>query len=138
MALKHLIIFIFQIDFVNALFNFANGLNSCSLNDTEIGLFSTFVLLSPDRCGLSEQKTILRTRERLAEALRVQIVSSRPGSSNSLQIMPALEAKIPELRELGTKHCNHLEWLRTNWTLVRLPPLFAEIFDIPKSEEDLQ
>lgn len=113
-------------------------MNSCGLNDTEIGLFSTFVLLTPDRCGLSEQKAILRTRERVEEALRVQIVSSRSGSSNSLQIMPALEAKIPELRELGAKHCYHLEWLRTNWTLVRLPPLFAEIFDIPKCEEDLQ
>lgn len=113
-------------------------MNSCGLNDTEIGLFSTFVLLSPDRCGLSEQKTILRIRERIAEALRVQIVSTRPGSSNSLQIMPTLEAKIPELKELGIKHSNHLDWLRTNWTAVRLPPLFAEIFDIPKCEEDLQ
>lgn len=52
--------------------------------------------------------------------------------------MPALEAKIPEIRELGAKHFSHLDWLRQNWTLMRLPPLFAEIFDIPKIEEDLQ
>lgn len=38
---------------------------------------------------------------------------------------------------LGARHCTHLDWLRTNWTNIRLPPLFAEIFDIPKSEDDL-
>ena len=57
-----------------------------------------------------------------------------------LQIMPALEAKIQELRSLGLRHFNHLDWFRTNWKhTFRLPPLFAEIFDIPNiCEEDLQ
>lgn len=88
------------------------------------------------RPGIAEPKQISRTRERIAEALRVQIVRSRPGTTNSLQLMPALEAKIPELSELGAKHCTHLNWLRTNWTQIRLPPLFAEIFDIPKTDDD--
>lgn len=80
----------------------------------------------------------MRMREKIAEALRVQIIRSRPNAANALQIMPALEAKIPELRALGARHSSHLDWFRTNWTLTRLPPLFAEIFDIPKSEDDLQ
>lgn len=47
---------------------------------------------------------------------------------------------IPDVRYflgIGARHCTHLDWLRTNWTNIRLPPLFAEIFDIPKSEDDL-
>uniref|UniRef100_A0A0A1XE20 Ecdysone-induced protein 78C n=2 Tax=Zeugodacus cucurbitae TaxID=28588 RepID=A0A0A1XE20_ZEUCU len=124
-------------DFVISLVNFANTLNSYGLSDTEIGLFSAMVLLASDRSGLAEPKVISRSRERVAEALRVQLVRSRAGSTQALQLMPALEAKIPELRSLGAKHFSHLDWLRMNWTKLRLPPLFAEIFDIPKTEDDL-
>lgn len=46
--------------------------------------------------------------------------------------------KLTELRTLGAKHLTHLDWFRLNWNKLRLPPLFAEIFDIPKCEEDLQ
>lgn len=126
-------------DFVNALCNFTNGLNACNLSDTETGLYSALILLAADRPGITEQKLILKTRERIAEALRVQIIRSRPNTANALQIMPALEAKIMELRTLGLRHFNHLDWFRINWQYSsRLPPLFVEIFDIPKSEEDLQ
>ncbi|XP_012158149.1 ecdysone-induced protein 78C isoform X3 [Ceratitis capitata] len=124
-------------DFVISLVNFANTLNSYGLSDTEVGLFSAMVLLASDRSGLAEPKVISRSRERVAEALRVQLVRSRAGSTQALQLMPALEAKIPELRSLGAKHFSHLDWLRMNWTKLRLPPLFAEIFDIPKTEDDL-
>ncbi len=126
-------------DFVNALCSFTNGLNACNLNDTEIGLYSALILLAADRPGITEQKLILKTRERITEALRVQITRSRPNTANALQIMPVLEAKILELRTLGLRHFNHLDWFRINWQYSsKLPPLFVEIFDIPKSEEDLQ
>ncbi|XP_037940654.1 ecdysone-induced protein 78C [Teleopsis dalmanni] len=136
LARQHLEI-LYDADFVLSLVNFANTLNGYGLSDTEIGLFSAMVLLAADRSGISEHKMIARARERIAEALRVQIVRSRAGSTQALQLMPALEAKIPELRSLGAKHFSHLDWLRINWTKLRLPPLFAEIFDIPKSEDDL-
>lgn len=125
-----------QTEFTTAFQHFANGLNDYGLNDTEIGLFSAMVLLTATRLGITEQKQISRTRERIAEALRVQIVQSRPGSTASLQLMPALEAKITELKALGAHHCSHLNWLRNNWTVMRLPPLFAEIFDIPKCDDE--
>uniref|UniRef100_A0A1A9WVG7 NR LBD domain-containing protein n=1 Tax=Glossina brevipalpis TaxID=37001 RepID=A0A1A9WVG7_9MUSC len=124
---------IYDTDFVVSLFNFANTLNVYGLSDTEIGLFSAMVLLASDRPGISESKMIARTRERITEALRVQIVRSRNGSTQALQLMPALEAKIPELRSLGAKHNAHCGWLRM--TKPRLPPLFAELFDIPMEDE---
>lgn len=122
---------------MRAFTQFVSGLNALGLSDTELGLFSGLVLLAAGRPGITNPKQITCVRERLAEALRVQIVRSRPGAhTSSLPLMPALEAKIPELRALGAMHCNHLNWLRANWTRIRLPPLFAEIFDIPKSEDD--
>ncbi|XP_049546845.1 ecdysone-induced protein 78C [Anopheles darlingi] len=135
---RHQLETIYDPEYSSALFNFANGLNGCCLSDTEIGLYSALILLS-DRPGLVETKLILKTRECIAEALRVQITRSRAnGVSHALQIMPALEARVHELRMLGEKHSAHLEWFRKNWSTIRLPPLFAEIFDVPKCEEDLQ
>lgn len=127
-----------QNEFANAFHNFANGLNEYGLSDAEIGLFSALVLLTATRPGITEPKQILRTRERIAEALRVQIVQTRSGSGSTiaLQLMPALEAKITELKAIGVHHSSHLNWLRNNWTLLRLPPLFVEIFDIPKCGDD--
>ena len=122
---------------MSGLWNFTSGINACNLSDTEVGLYSALILLAADRPGITEHKLILKTRERIAEALRVQIVRSRPNAGNALQIMPALEAKIQELQHLGLRHFNHLDWFRANWKhTLRLPPLFAEIFDIPKCEED--
>lgn len=46
-------------------------------------------------------------------------------------------SKLPELRTIGARHVSYLEWFRLNWHMLKLPPLFAEIFDIPKCEEDL-
>lgn len=54
------------------------------------------------------------------------------------ELVSTLLVKLPELRNLGAKHSLLLDWFRLNWNRLRLPPLFAEIFDIPKSEEDLQ
>lgn len=91
------------------------------------------VLLASERPGISETKMIARIRERITEALRVQIIRSRPSSTQALQLMPALESKVQELRALGAKHNAHCGWLRI--TKPRLPPLFAELFDIPMEEE---
>lgn len=87
-----------QNEFVSAFQSFSTSVKGFGLSDTEVGLFSALVLLTPQRPGITEHKQISRIREKIAEALRVQIVRSRPGSTASLQLMPALEAKIPELR----------------------------------------
>lgn len=119
--------------------NYANGMNNLHLTDIEIGIFSGVVLLSHDRPALAESVRIEAARLRILEGLRVQIFRARADATNeALHVMPALEAKIPELRALSGRHCQHLEWLRTHWAHLRLPPLFAELFDIPKGDDDFQ
>lgn len=67
------------------------------------------------------------------EALKLQIGRNHPSESH---IFSTLIMNIPELRSLGSKHVEHLQWFRANWTRLKLPPLFAEIFDIPEWEEE--
>lgn len=47
----------------------------------------------------------------------------------------AAVAAMAEARALSTRHNFLLEWCRVNSQALVLPPLFAEIFDIPKVEE---
>lgn len=115
-----------------------SSLNAHQLTDTELGLFSAAVLLS-ERSGLNDVKAVQRLQDRVLEALRVQ--TTRPvaeGAGGSATTMASVSQRIPELRALGARHASMLDWFRRNWTKLKLPPLFAEIFDIPKCEEDLQ
>lgn len=120
---------------MGALFHFAASFNALALNDTELGLFSAVVLLTADRPGVTDVKAIEQHQDKLIEALKVQVGRNH---ASDPQLFSSLLMKLPELRNLGTKHSSHLDWFRSNWQLLRLPPLFAEIFDIPKCEEDLQ
>ena len=121
---------------------FTSALNAHQLSDAELGLFSGAVLLS-ERPGLNDVKAIQRLQDRLLEALRIQAGRSLSsvGDPTSPGISPGVigvAQRIPELQALGSRHANLLDWFRRNWTKLKLPPLFAEIFDIPKCEEDLQ
>lgn len=90
--------------------------------------------MQAERCGLYDPKAIDRIQEKLLEALKLQVARTHTSDS---KVYPTLLMKIPELRSLGTKHAEHLQWFRENWTRLKLPPLFAEIFDIPKAEDEL-
>lgn len=121
----------------------ASSLNAHQLTDAELGLFSGAVLLS-ERPGLNDVKAVQRLQDRLLEALRVQASRNHSASSDATTVtvcsagVGGVSQRIPELRALGARHVNLLDWFRRNWTKLKLPPLFAEIFDIPKCEEDLQ
>ena len=62
-----------QADFVTSLFHFTSSFNSLLLGDTELGLFSGLILLSNDRPGISDVKAIERHRDKLIEALKLQV-----------------------------------------------------------------
>lgn len=125
----------FDYEFVSAMFNFVTTFNNLQLNDTEVGLFSAIVLLMSERPGIYDHKTIAQQQEKLMEAMKFQLARNHPGEPH---MFATLMMKLPELRSLGAKHMEHLEWFRASWTRLKLPPLFAEIFDIPKCEGDME
>ncbi|XP_037803702.1 ecdysone-induced protein 78C-like [Penaeus monodon] len=124
----------FDQDFVTTIFNFAMSFNNLNLNDTELALFTGVVLLTAERPGITDTKVIEQQQDRIIEALRVQVGRNHASETH---LFPNVVMKMPELRQIGAKHQEHLNWFRSSWSRLKLPPLFAEIFDIPKCEEDL-
>lgn len=59
-----------------------------------------------------------------------------PGNPNGNSRMASMIAAAQAARAIGKRHYELLGWCRENWTRLDLPPLFSEVFDIPKSEED--
>ncbi|XP_051170058.1 ecdysone-induced protein 78C isoform X2 [Leptopilina boulardi] len=133
---------IYEPDFVSDVLQFTTLLNAHKLTDDELGLFSGAILLS-ERPELNDLKAVQRSQDRLLEAFNT-LVSRSNSVTNEINVNgmstsnPSILQRIPELRSLGIRHSNLLDWYKKNWTKLKLPGLFAEIFDIPKCEEDLQ
>ncbi|ODM95699.1 Nuclear receptor ROR-beta [Orchesella cincta] len=117
---KHLDI-VYDSDFTSSLFSFWLSLSSWM--DSELGLLSGACLLSPQRPALTHHSVNLLTHA------QNQLIDSLNKTG-----IPSL---LNDLRRIGTFHSDILDWYRQHWNqLVCLPPLFAEIFDIPRSVED--
>lgn len=132
---KNEMIAVYHIDFVNSMFELTSSFNLLNLNDTEIGLFVGIVLATADRQGLTDTKAVEKIQDKLIEALKLQI--SRNHSTEE-HLYASTIMKLPELRTLGTWHNELLQWYRSQWKRLKVPPLYAEIYDIPKNEEDAQ
>lgn len=87
-----------------------------------------------DRKGLENPKAVETIQDRLIEALKLQILRNHSTEEN---LFGTTIVKLPQLRTLGVQHDEILEWYRAQWNRVRLPPLFSEIYDISKHEEDM-
>ncbi|GBN72341.1 Ecdysone-induced protein 78C [Araneus ventricosus] len=111
------------------IFSFVCWINDLHLSDCVIGLYSAVVLVTAERDGICGHKALQQLQEQVLEALRQKV--SEEGEPH---VFPALVAKLPELRLLGRKHLDHLRWFRANWMHLRLSPLFAEVFDIPRHD----
>ncbi|GIY38337.1 ecdysone-induced protein 78C [Caerostris darwini] len=118
----------FDYEFVVALFNFITSINSLELNDIEIGLSSAVILLTSQRKEIGDPMAIEYIQDRLVEALKVTISKHHTNDPNCFAI---LMMKLADLRALGDKHAEHLTWFQTRACKLNVPPLFAEIFDIP-------
>lgn len=115
------IIFLPQNEFTISLFSLWSKISKWT--DSDLALLSGASLLSPQRHLLTNHSTIVLTHS------QNQILDSL----NKSDLSPILS----DLRRIGTAHGEILDWFRQHWNkLVCVPPLFAEIFDIPRSIED--
>lgn len=62
-----------QVDFATDVFQLVTSFNGLSLTDTEVGLFAAIVLLTPDRPGVSDVKTVQHSQDRIVEAFKLQV-----------------------------------------------------------------
>ncbi|KAK3594375.1 hypothetical protein CHS0354_032884 [Potamilus streckersoni] len=123
---------IFSPDFLTAMFDVANSINQLNLNDTEIGLLSACIISTPDRHGVSDTRGVENIQDKLIEALKLQLTRNHSTEEN---LFGTTIVKVSEVRTLGSHHNELLQYYRLNWAKTRLPPLFSEIYDIPKNED---
>lgn len=62
-----------QVEFATDVFQLVTSFNGLSLTDTEVGLFAAIVLLTPDRPGVSDVKTVQHSQDRIVEAFKLQV-----------------------------------------------------------------
>lgn len=118
-------------EFVTAMFDVASSINQLNLNDTEIGLLAAVILATPDRHGISDMKAVETIQDKLIEALKLQVTRNHSTEEN---LFGTAIVKLSELRALGSHHNELLQYYRANWHISKTPPLFSEIYDIPKNE----
>jgi len=123
----------FDSEMTASMLSFASTLNALNLNDTEVALFCSVTLMCSERPGVTNPKLIDATREKLLEALKIQLARNHVSEQN---IYNTLLQRLPDLQQLGRRHGQLLSWFRSRWRRLQLPALFAEIFDVPRNETD--
>lgn len=68
--------------------------------------------------------------ERLMDALRLQLSRSRSGDHQ--HVLESIFARVVELRHIGREQRREVIQLASMWPQLHLPPLFAEMYDVPK------
>ncbi|XP_014276626.1 ecdysone-inducible protein E75 isoform X3 [Halyomorpha halys] len=90
---------------MDSMFDFAERLNSLKLTDPEIGLFSSIVVIAPDRPGLRNTELIEKMQNKLKSGLHMMMAQNHPSQPGLAQ---ELMRKIPDLRTLNTLHSEKL------------------------------
>nr|XP_057939543.1 nuclear receptor subfamily 1 group D member 1-like isoform X1 [Doryrhamphus excisus] len=90
---------------LDAMFDFSEKLGSMRLEPDEMALFMAVVLVSADRSGISDVRTVDQLQEGLIRALRSLITRRRPEDTC---LFPKLLLRLPDLRTLNNLHSEKL------------------------------
>ncbi|XP_030629748.1 RAR-related orphan receptor C b [Chanos chanos] len=113
-------------DLVNAVFELAKGLSRLQLTEEEMALFSTAILLSPDRPWLTDSQQVQKLQEKVYLALQ----HSLHMSGASTEKLDKMVSKLPQMKSICHLHIDKLEFFRLVHpeTAYSFPPLYREVF----------
>uniref|UniRef100_A0A8C9FVB5 RAR related orphan receptor B n=1 Tax=Pavo cristatus TaxID=9049 RepID=A0A8C9FVB5_PAVCR len=115
-------------DLVNEAFDFAKNLCSLQLTEEEIALFSSAVLISPDRAWLIEPRKVQKLQEKIYFALQHVIQKNHLDD----ETLTKLIAKIPTITALCNLHGEKLQVFKQSHPDIvntLFPPLYKELFN---------
>ncbi|XP_074984830.1 nuclear receptor ROR-beta isoform X4 [Caretta caretta] len=115
-------------DLVNEAFDFAKNLCSLQLTEEEIALFSSAVLISPDRAWLIEPRKVQKLQEKIYFALQHVIQKNHLDD----ETLAKLVAKIPTITALCNLHGEKLQVFKQSHPDIvntLFPPLYKELFN---------
>lgn len=81
---------------------------------------------------LSDALAVEELRTKLVEALQLQLARNHPVAP---ELLAHVLARLPTLSQLSAAHDHQLDWFRQRWSILRIPPLFAEIYNIPRLDD---
>lgn len=113
-------------DLMKAVFDFASGMCSLRLTEHQIALFSSLVLINPDRPCLEDRARVQRVRRDVE--LGLNHILHRDNQEN---LLPKLNQKVVLLRSLCSLHVEKLHWFSQCYPLTvhsHFPPLYKELF----------
>ncbi|CAG0916231.1 unnamed protein product [Notodromas monacha] len=120
-----------EMNLVKSCFEFAQEVAEMKLTETELGLFSAFVLLSPDRPGLKDLHLIRRMNLAVLGTLRIELSKTHPlPIKGDVSTIDCLLAKQDTLREISILHLESLRRLKTTAPHLEFPALHKELFAV--------
>ena len=119
----------FQDKAVDKVYSILDNMTTYTLTDTDRALLSALVVTAPNRKGLTDSTSVGQINKIVYAALELSVTQNRPDTP---QLLPLLLKDYEDLLALGEELRQILPWFGARWQLMRLPPLFSEIFDMPK------
>ncbi|ODN02202.1 putative nuclear hormone receptor HR3, partial [Orchesella cincta] len=120
-----------EMKLISSIFDVARALAELKLNETQLALYSAYVLLSPDRPGLKGTEEIGKLNAAVLRSLRLEISKThRHPIKGDVTVVDALTARVPQLRELSLLHLEALGRLRRMASHLEFPALHKELFAV--------
>ncbi|KAH7944768.1 hypothetical protein HPB49_000403 [Dermacentor silvarum] len=120
-----------EIKLVNNAFNFVRSIAEMKLTETELALYSAYVLLAPDRPGLKGVSEIQRLNAAILKSLRYELGKTHEQPyKGDVSAFDCLLAKLPSLREVSLLHMDALAKFRRTVPHLEFPALHKELFSV--------
>ncbi|MGH0173175.1 UNVERIFIED_CONTAM: hypothetical protein FKN15_064982 [Acipenser sinensis] len=105
-------------------FDFSVKFNALELEDSDLAVFISVIILSGDRPGLVNVKPIEDLQDNMLQALELQLKMNHPDSP---QLFAKLLQKMTDLRQIVTEHVQLLQLLKKTELDMDIHPLLQEI-----------
>ncbi|XP_074037493.1 nuclear hormone receptor 3 ROR-beta isoform X3 [Leptinotarsa decemlineata] len=120
-----------EMKLVACIFEMSKSLAELKLTETELGLYSACVLLSPDRSGLKGIVQIGRLNQAVLRVLKMEIEQNHSFPlKGDVTVCDALLTKIPSLRDISSLHMAALGKLKKSAPHLEFPALHKELFSV--------
>ncbi|XP_067003745.1 probable nuclear hormone receptor HR3 isoform X5 [Anabrus simplex] len=120
-----------EMKLVTCVFEFAKSIAELKLTETELALYSAYVLLSADRPGLKGLAEISRLSQAVLRALRLELDRNHiMPIKGDVTVCDAMLAKISTLRELSILHMDALAKFKRSTPHLEFPALHKELFSV--------
>ncbi|XP_064472267.1 probable nuclear hormone receptor HR3 isoform X2 [Ornithodoros turicata] len=120
-----------EMKLVNNVFTFVKSTAEMKLTETELALYSAYVLLSPDRPGLKGITEVQRLSSAILKSLRYELSNTHElPYKGDVSAFDCLLAKLPTLREASVLHMDALGKFRRAFPHLEFPALHKELFSV--------